>query len=239
MTRLASSHPRIASFLGNPYTPEHRLIRYLLAGFIVGGASIYGFIGLFDELREVDELEIFDRTLASAISDHALPAAVTWFGGITWLGHWGVLTSAGVVVAAVLLARRRTVLFVAWTGALIGGGLLNLALKAAIQRGRPELAAAIHAGGWSFPSGHAMGATTAYGMLAYLVALRYREHPGPVVAAAVLIILLIGASRMYLGVHYFSDVAGGFLAGAGWLAICISACERAMGRQVTSAGARP
>jgi undecaprenyl-diphosphatase len=121
----------------------------------------------------------------------------------------------------------------AWVGALGGGSLLNMLLKAAMQRARPEVEAATYAEGWSFPSGHAMGATTAYGMLTYLLVQRFNNYLGAVVATAVLVILLVGASRIYLGVHYFSDVAAGFLAGAVWLAICVIACELAESRQRT------
>ena len=82
--------------------------------------------------------------------------------------------------------------------------------------------------GWSFPSGHAMGSLVAYGMLAYL--LLRETHLGRhqrmlVIISAALLVLLIGLSRLYLGVHYFSDVIGGYAAGVVWLAACISGLE--------------
>jgi undecaprenyl-diphosphatase len=81
--------------------------------------------------------------------------------------------------------------------------------------------------GWSFPSGHAMGSLVAYGMLAYLLVRDPKGRPPrmAIVAGAVTLVLLIGLSRMYLGVHYFSDVVGGYAAGMVWLAACITGLE--------------
>lgn len=231
LQRFDSRYPRTSAFLGDPYAPEHRLMRYLLGGFVLSFLGLYGFVHLFHDLQELEDLEAFDRALANAVRVHAVPEAVALFDGITWLGHRLVIAVLGIAVGVLLLARRRLWMLAAWAGALVGSNLLNMALKAAVQRARPEVEAAAYAEGWSFPSGHAMASTTAYGMLAYLLLQRFGQHVGPVVAAAVLVILFVGASRIYLGVHYLSDVAGGFLAGAVWLAICVIACELAESRQ--------
>jgi membrane-associated phospholipid phosphatase len=215
----------------SPYAPEHRLMRYLLGGFLLAFVGLYGFVNLFDELQELEALEAFDRTLASAVRLHELAAAAELFSVVTVLGHRLVLLALGIAVGVLLFARHRWWMLAAWVGAVGGGSLLNMALKAAAQRSRPAVEAATYAEGWSFPSGHAMNSTVAYGMLAYLLVQRFRGHIGPIVTGAALVILLVGASRIYLGVHYFSDVAAGFLAGAAWLAICVIACELAESRQ--------
>jgi len=97
---------------------------------------------------------------------------------------------------------------------------------------------------WSFPSGHSMGSLIAYGMVAYLVVLALMPRRGlqaGVVAAATLLVLSIGLSRMYLGVHYFSDVMGGFAAGVLWLSACISGLEvaRRLKARAPAAAAHP
>ncbi|HEV8599296.1 MAG TPA: phosphatase PAP2 family protein, partial [Gemmatimonadales bacterium] len=116
-----------------------------------------------------------------------------------------------------------------WAAAVLGSGLLDGALKFAIRRPRPELAANFLSElSWSFPSGHSMASMVTYGMLAYLVVLAGKGRKRIQIAAsvcAVLLILSIGFSRLYLGVHYFSDVVGGFTAGALWLSACISGLE--------------
>lgn len=108
------------------------------------------------------------------------------------------------------------------------GGLLNLQLKAFFARARPELAEALRdAHGYSFPSGHAMGATITFGALAYLalrVIPRWR-HRAAAIAFACSMILAIAASRIYLGVHWISDVGAGIAAGLIWLVAATVAYE--------------
>jgi undecaprenyl-diphosphatase len=109
---------------------------------------------------------------------------------------------------------------------LIGARVLNEALKAFFRRSRPDVLRLVQVGGYSFPSGHAMISLAFYGMLAYLLwfNLRKRSHYAWVPAAALLVLaLMIGVSRVYLGVHYPSDIVGGYAAGGAWLISCISA----------------
>lgn len=116
--------------------------------------------------------------------------------------------------------RREALLFVI---AVAGAGLFNQLLKHWFQRPRPELGL-IEAGGFSFPSGHSMGAFALYGLLAYLLR---RQFAGQVERSlwflfSAAMILCIGFSRIYLGVHYPSDVIGGFLAGSCLVALAIA-----------------
>jgi membrane-associated phospholipid phosphatase len=111
----------------------------------------------------------------------------------------------------------RLVAFVAVTA--IGSSLLNNAIKMAVDRARPHLADPVaSASGRSFPSGHAQAAIVGYGILilVFLPAIPRRMRPWAM-AIASLLVLLIGFSRIALGVHYFSDVIGGFLIGGAWL----------------------
>ena len=115
-------------------------------------------------------------------------------------------------------------LLAGWAAALIGTALLNTTLKAVIQRLRPQLPEPwITETGWSFPSGHAMGSLVAYGFLAYLLTqMSPAEFPRrTAVMVLATLVLLIGFSRIYLGVHYLSDVIGGYAAATVWLTFCI------------------
>src|SRR5690606_32838255 len=108
---------------------------------------------------------------------------------------------------------------------MIGGKILNTVLKAAFDRNRPSVVEWFYeVTSPSFPSGHAMGAFIGYGTVAYLVGrlspTRRLRHVTWFVAS--LTIVAIGVSRMYLGVHYASDVLAGFLAGLAWLAFVAS-----------------
>ena len=134
----------------------------------------------------------------------------------------------GVVVAAFLAIRRHWILLSGWVAAFAGAGVLTTVLKNVIQRPRPIGADQfLHGESFSFPSGHALGSLIGYGMLAYLLVLPVdrRRQQLLIVAAAGVLIVAIGFSRLYLGVHYFSDIIGGYAAGLLWLSACISGLE--------------
>jgi membrane-associated phospholipid phosphatase len=103
---------------------------------------------------------------------------------------------------------------------------LNVLLKYTYMRARPSFDDAILTlATYSFPSGHTAAATLLYGIIAaYLVCLTPRFGlRGAIVAGAVLMVALVGASRVYLGVHYASDVLAAVVESCGWLAVCITA----------------
>ena len=137
----------------------------------------------------------------------------------------GYLFGAVVMLALLTLGFYRrwleaAGLFICLNGALV----LNVLLKHLFERGRPELFRVVEASGYSFPSGHAMVSLCFYGLLAFLAARRLScwRWRIAVAAAAVLLVGAIGVSRVYLGVHYPTDVAAGYMAGGMWLAFCIS-----------------
>lgn len=134
------------------------------------------------------------------------------------------------VLYKVLHHRRELVLFI---GVVAGSALLNQALKSLFQRERPTLYRIIEANGFSFPSGHSMAAFTMYGVLAFLL---WRHIPTSLGRATLIVcstamITAIGLSRIYLGVHYPSDVFGGFLASGCWLAFSIWFFQRGQERR--------
>ena len=114
-----------------------------------------------------------------------------------------------------------------------GAFLLYTAIKDLVDRPRPPLAHLANAGGASFPSGHSVQAAAIYGALAYLVARhRPRKNALLIWVGAVLLTLMIGWSRLFLGVHYPSDVVGGILIGSLWAAVSVAVLSRAGKRSV-------
>lgn len=163
---------------------------------------------------------------------------------ITWLhGYWGplldqlmhfftlmgesVVLALFIGLAAVLLWRRgRWIDAAGLVLAGAGAGIINQVLKASFQRVRPDLfAGPFRLSSYSFPSGHSMGSIACYGMLAFVAVrlARRRVHKVAIILFAALLVLCIGLSRVYFGVHFPTDVLGGFTAGAIWLVIVISA----------------
>lgn len=125
--------------------------------------------------------------------------------------------------------QRHMLLLVSWIIAFAGAGLLVVILKRTIHRSRPDGAGLfLHGTSLSFPSGHAVGSMVGFGMLTYvLLRCRVTGHASRagVVATASLIVGLIAYSRLYLGVHYISDVIAGLALGTVWLIICVGAAE--------------
>lgn len=214
--------------LVNRRLPAYRYLSlHLLAGLAVCFTALMGFGNLVEELLEAGEWGAFDRALAISLNRHATTVGADVLRAVTVLGDTWLISAICTAGALGLALRRRWLLLAGWIAAFAGGALLNVALKAVFQRERPAfdepLASAL---GWSFPSGHAMGAMVAYGMVAYLLVLRFGRAPAPfIVGGASAVVLAVGFSRIYLGVHYFSDVVGGYLSGIAWLAVCASAVE--------------
>jgi undecaprenyl-diphosphatase len=181
-------------------------------------------------------------TLARWLRAHATPLGDRVFYAITVIGMPVPLGALGAAVAGVLAWRRRWLAFWGWAAAFVGGSLLDWMLKTIVHRPRPPYAEAYYrATGFSFPSGHAMMSLVAFGMLAYLlVAFRVRGRGARIAVATVAVglIVLIGFSRLYLGVHYFSDVVGGYAAGTVWVAACASGVDVARRRRAMG-GAAP
>jgi membrane-associated phospholipid phosphatase len=216
--------------------PRQWLSAALLAGLLLMAAAGALFIYLADEVGEQDWLTHLDSRAAQFFHRHGAPWLVHAFEGVTFFGSVDTLTVLGLAVALVLCALRRWSLLLGWAAALVGTGLLNTILKGIVRRLRPKLPEPwVTEPGWSFPSGHAMGSLVAYGYLAYLLTRITPAHFPRRTAIALLagLVLLIGFSRFYLGVHFLSDVIGGYAAAAVWLTFCILVTHRTQGAQIS------
>lgn len=197
----------------------------ITVGVLVFGALV---VGVFDG----GALVRFDHALAAALEQDGSATGRSVLVALTHAGDPWTIAGIGVAMAAVLAARRQWVVLAGWAVALVGAGLLVRTAKALLQRPRPDLDAVIAVSGSSLPSGHALGSLVAYGMLAWvLLRLVDARWHRPVVLASMLLVLWVGASRILLGVHYFSDVLAGFAAGGAWLAACVLATELALRRK--------
>ena len=155
------------------------------------------------------------------------PAVVGGFQVVSFFGRPPVLAALVVAVGLFLLRRRRIHLAVYLVTTTVIGGLIDIWVKVAVGRDRPSLDEPVAtAMGKSFPSGHAMSSTIAYGALLLvllpLVPARWRSTA---VGATAGLVVAIGFTRLALGVHYITDVLGGFALGAAWLALTTAAFE--------------
>ncbi|MFI6949973.1 phosphatase PAP2 family protein [Streptomyces sp. NPDC050422] len=157
---------------------------------------------------------------------HRSAAAVALFRAVTATGT-GVIPFAAVVLAGLSVGgtiRRRVITAASLALCLGSAQVLRYGVMTRVARPRPPLADwATHASGWSFPSGHATTGAITAGLL--IAALRLRGPRIPRVAAVLIGMwgAAVGLSRIYLGVHWFSDVVGGWLFAAAWLALTVCA----------------
>lgn len=163
------------------------------------------------------------------MNQHANPTLDAFALEVTALGS-GFVTWTLILIASIFLwtTRHRYSAVLAWV-AVLGGTLLNLLLKSVFDRPRPELFEwrTPHAAHSSFPSGHSMTAMTVYAILAYLIV---RLEPSRrlrrlTLGIFTLVVLLVGLSRLYLGVHYPSDVLAGYFIGFCWATFCVLGLE--------------
>ena len=207
---------------------------HLTVGLCLAALAVRIFGELAEEVVEKGKLECFDLAFADALHENTTVPQLKFFEGIACLANVWTLSVLTLVVMAILLRRRQFFRATAWLTALAGGGLLNTLLKNEFHRLRPNLPNPfVTEPGWSFPSGHAMISVIAYGMLAYLLITEASNSRARrlIMGAAIFLVVIIGFSRLYLTVHYFSDVVAGYAAGGFWLLICISATELASSRR--------
>ncbi len=197
---------------------------YITWAFITGSLLLFLFADLAKDLLD-NELLSFDIIIGDYIRGFTSVKLTKLAIILTQLGSAFIEFGLMLVIGGFWLFRLKHVRQTAiLTICLTGGWLLNLVLKTAFRRARPDIQHLIEVGGYSFPSGHAMVSTAFYGMLGYLLWLNLREQSKPgwyVPVITVLLIIAIGISRIYLGVHFPSDVLAGFAAGGLWLIGCI------------------
>lgn len=169
------------------------------------------------------------RLRLAVISDGLTP----FVKAVTTLGSAKGLITEAVILLTVLCARKHPKLGGSVAVNLLLAWLLNERLKMIFQRPRPADPWLVHETGFSFPSGHSMVSMAFYGFLIYLVWRCVTNQKLKYTLTAVLgvLILLIGLSRIYLGVHYVTDVLGGFLIGLCYLTVYTAAADRALFRQ--------
>jgi undecaprenyl-diphosphatase len=184
--------------------------------------ALKGFIELTDELAEND-LGSFDDGISKFVQSFRNDTLTSFFTFITNLGDRNAYITITVVLGGFLWFRFKNWKFTVQTvSVLLLATLSNIAIKNLIHRARPLTEHLVDVNTLSYPSGHSMSAMAFYGFLVYLSLTSNMARLLKICLSTLLIILVcsIGLSRIYLGVHFPSDVAAGFMGGLIWVTLC-------------------
>ncbi|MEV5986288.1 phosphatase PAP2 family protein [Streptomyces sp. NPDC052051] len=212
-----------------PGSPKRRGDIADLAGSTgVGAWAGFGVLWMAVAGRAGGPLSIDERLLSWSVG-HRPPFAVALARGLTATGT-GVTPYALVVVAGLIAGRtlrHRLVCAALAVGVLAAGQAVRYGLMTWADRQRPpRVDWQTHASGWSFPSGHSTTAALTAGVLVIALLLRAPRGRTPLVVAVGCWGALVGLTRVYLGVHWLTDVVGGWLLSAGWLGLCLYMAAR-------------
>lgn len=217
--------PKLLRFVQARLTPGGELGLHLTAGVLLLVAAVSAFGEIAEDVFGQDDITLIDHYVSSWFYLNAAEPVTSFMLLVTHL-H----SAPGIIVLAILLAlyfhfRKAPYWVLTVAVAVPGGMLLNVLLKYAYQRARPSFEEPLLTlSTYSFPSGHAAAATLLYGVIACYLVMTSRRWSRRVLAmlGAVLMVLLVGTSRVYLGVHYPSDILAAVVESCGWLAVCIT-----------------
>lgn len=197
---------------------------FIAAALGVSGLMLLLFSKMAWETLFRKTMDVFDSGFIWLIRYYASPTVDRVMIFITNLG-FGYIYGYIVTLSFLIIGfYRRWLEMTGLAICLAGGAILNVMLKHLFERARPDLLRVVEETGYSFPSGHAMVSFCFYGMLALMVAnnINSIHRRIAVTSFAIMLVVAIGVSRIYLGVHYPTDVVAGYTAGAMWLSFCIS-----------------
>ncbi len=199
----------------------------IVIGAIVTLILLIVFISLSVKISTIDGGIYFDQKIISSIHENINPVITKFMIVISFIGSAKFYFIITPFLIWYLVMKKHWIELCALVMAILGSVLLNHLLKVSFERIRPYEYFLVEQGGFSFPSGHSMNTLSFYGMAAYLYLRNRRLDSRKVLIwlGTIIFIGLMGFSRVYLGVHWPTDIIGGYSAGLIWLYICILGVE--------------
>jgi len=249
--KVISRFPRFFKFVKKRLTPDEIFGLYLTVGIIVSAIFIYLFLNILFGLFTQDLLVMSDLRVLNIAATYRTPSLDQFMFFITTLGSGEVIFTGASVFAIFFYLTNHWRYLVSILTSVVFGEFFYRIFKHVIERPRPPISLSlVHASGYSFPSGHAFMAMAFYGLITYFIyrsfkdfrvrhisslkiGLKYRKfivkynktlRAGAIMLFA-LLIGFIGYSRIYLGVHWPTDVLAGFAAGAAWITVFVTVLE--------------
>lgn len=222
---LESKYPKITNLFKNRFNPNYKYGLYLTIGVVISAISLFLFIGTIQDILARDPLALADARITNLFALFRATGTSKFMLFITYMGKWQAVflgTSLFAIVLFLLGKRRYCYSLIL---SVAGGQVLVSILKNIITRQRPPLAnAVIMEKSFSFPSGHAFIIFSFYLLAAYILwkLIRGRVRHAMILVLGIALIILIPMSRVYLGVHWASDVLGSVFVGMAWLSVFIT-----------------
>ncbi|HSX19485.1 MAG TPA: phosphatase PAP2 family protein [Candidatus Saccharimonadales bacterium] len=204
------------------FTRSSGTTKILTLEIALGGLITFSTLLLFakiaDRILDRDTIAL-DNTIIQVIYSLRNPALTAAMKIITFFGGEIFLAAAILTTILIIIRKHKGDAFI-FSFILFSGVVLNIFLKDVFQRPRPDLSPLIHESSYSFPSGHSINSFIFYTALSYFIfrKVKNKKLSYLLIAASTILILLIGLSRVYLGVHYPSDVVAGYAEGVIWFA---------------------
>ncbi len=231
VTKFNKNHPLSAAFVRNRLAVHSYLGLNLTIRIAICLVLLWILAEITADIIFKDPLVEFDHLIMSQVVNFRTAARTKMMIIFSQMGS-SITQTSGVICVSVFLAyKRKFDYLITYLTAMIGGSITVFVLKAIIHRIRPVTPASgtslISAIDWSFPSGHSMMSLLFYGVLTYFLVrnVRSRRFRKLIAAAGAIIIFMIGLSRIYLQMHFLSDVIAGYVGGLFWLIACITALE--------------
>jgi membrane protein DedA with SNARE-associated domain len=225
--KVVEHHPMIFNFLKRRFRRKEFMGLPLTLLFIAMVYTLFLFVGMVEDVITSDSIIIIDNQIANFLYYYRDVELVKIFLWITLLGKWEIVLFGLLITTLILVLFKKRKDIIGLLVAITGSMLFDVLGKLLIHRSRPEGIAVYQENSFSFPSGHATIAMAFYGFITYYIVRHMKIWQNKInfLFLGITIILAIGLSRLYLGVHFLSDVLGGYLLGLLWLLIGISISE--------------
>lgn len=223
--RNLASYPRFWGWFGRRFDASEPFGLRLTVGTLLSLIFLWFFLSIVEDLIARDALVLADLRLMSLVQLFRSPHLNTSMAFFTYLGNWQIVGAGAGLIAVYLALTRQWHWALALLVSIVGGEILVWLGKTGFARPRPDLVnALIPAQGLSFPSGHAFVAVSFYGLVAWYAIDRAKTWKAKISIAflAAMVIFAIGFSRIYLGVHWPSDVLASLALGTAWLAVVVT-----------------
>lgn len=226
--KIINRFPRFFRFIRKRLTPDEKFGLQLTIGIFVTLFFIFIFYGIIREYIAHDTLVLADKSILNFIKIHRNSTLNQIMLFITYIGKGEVVVLGMIFVSTILILLRRWYYFIALLISVVGGEIFVWIIKHIIERPRPPIASAlVQESTFSFPSGHSFVAVAFYGLLTYFIIRFIHKKYLKILSSivAICLILTIGFSRIYLGVHWTSDVLASFASASALVSILIIATK--------------